>query len=151
MKPLASRHWLEGTVSRDFFLQGFFHESSSPKPLKITLGSLWISSNIRLSRFHHWWQIFHWYQQKVNLKKRNIFMLTHYSKVSKQMFKTFLIDDFFHLSPVSATPVVHLELRISPWILEKKIWNDPNGILRGLGEIDSWKKPEVENLVALSL
>ncbi len=26
-----------------------------------------------------------------------------------------------------------------------------NGILRGLGETDSWKKPEVENLVALSL
>jgi hypothetical protein len=25
-----------------------------------------------------------------------------------------------------------------------------NGILRGLGETDSWKKPEVENLVTLS-
>ncbi len=29
----------KGTVSRDFFASGFFHESSSPKPLKITLGS----------------------------------------------------------------------------------------------------------------
>jgi hypothetical protein len=30
----------KGTVSRDFLLQVFFHESSSPKPLKVTLGSL---------------------------------------------------------------------------------------------------------------
>ncbi len=29
--------------------------------------------------------------------------------------------------------------------------NGTNGALRGLGETDSWKKPEVENLVTLSL
>jgi hypothetical protein len=46
--------------------------------------------------------------------------------------------------------VANLKLRISPRIFEK-IRNDPNGILRGLGETDSWKKPEVENLVTLSL
>jgi hypothetical protein len=28
--------------------------------------------------------------------------------------KTFLIEDFFHLSLVTTTPVVHLELQISP-------------------------------------
>jgi hypothetical protein len=28
----------------------------------------------------------------------------------------FLIEDFFHLPPVSKTPVFNLELRISPWI-----------------------------------
>ncbi len=33
----------------------------------------------------------------------------------------------------------------------KKIWNGPNGILWDWGESDSWKKPEVENLVTLSL
>jgi hypothetical protein len=33
----------------------------------------------------------------------------------------------------------------------KKIRNNPDGILRGLGETDSWKKTEVENLVTLSL
>ncbi len=33
----------------------------------------------------------------------------------------------------------------------KKIRNGPNGILRGLGETDSWKKPEAKNLVTLSL
>ncbi len=30
-----------------------------------------------------------------------------------------MIEDFFHLPPVSTTPVVHLELRISPRISEK--------------------------------
>ncbi len=36
-------------------------------------------------------------------------------------------------------PMVHLDLRISPRIFEK-IRNDPNVIIRGLGEGDSWKK-----------
>jgi hypothetical protein len=45
-----------GTVSRDFLLQVFLHESSSPKLLKITLGSFQkicskILRNIRKSRF----------------------------------------------------------------------------------------------------
>ncbi len=51
---------------------------------------------------------------------------------------------------MSMTPVVHDELWISPRIFEK-IWNGPKGVLRSLGETDSWKKPEVEILVALSL
>jgi hypothetical protein len=55
-----------------------------------------------------------------------------------------------NLPPVSTTPVVHLDLRISPRIFEK-IWNDPKVIIRGLGEGDSWKKPEAKNLVTLSL
>jgi hypothetical protein len=38
--------------------------------------------------------------------------------------------------PVSLTPVVHLDLRISPQIFEK-IRNGPNGILWGWGETDS--------------
>ncbi len=61
-----------------------------------------------------------------------------------------MIEDFFHLSPVSTTPVANLELRISLWIFEKNS-KGPNGILSDLGETDSWKKPELENLVALSL
>jgi hypothetical protein len=61
-----------------------------------------------------------------------------------------MTEDFLHLPPVSLTPVANLKLRISPRIFVK-IRNDPNGILRGLGETDSWKKPEVENLVTLSL
>jgi hypothetical protein len=61
-----------------------------------------------------------------------------------------MTEDFLHLPPVSLTPVANLELRISPRIFEK-IRNGPNGILRGLGETDSCNKPEVENLVTLSL
>ncbi len=41
-----------------------------------------------------------------------------------------------NLAPVSLTPVAHLDLRISPRIFEK-IPNDPNVIIRGLGEGDS--------------
>jgi hypothetical protein len=41
-----------------------------------------------------------------------------------------------NLPPVSLTPVVHLDLRISPRIFEK-IRNDPNAIIRDLGEGDS--------------
>ncbi len=39
-----------------------------------------------------------------------------------------------NLQTVSLTPVVHLDLRISPRIFEK-ILNGPNGILWGWGEI----------------
>jgi hypothetical protein len=45
----------------------------------------------------------------------------------------FLKEDFFHLPPVSLTPVVNLELRISPRIFEK-IRNGPIGLLWGWGE-----------------
>ncbi len=45
-----------------------------------------------------------------------------------------MIEDFFHLPPVWTTPVVHLELWISPQIFEK-VRNDPNGLLRGLGKL----------------
>jgi hypothetical protein len=49
------------------------------------------------------------------LKKKFIYMLTLLLKsVQQKIIKIFLIEDFFHLPPVSTTPVVHLELRISP-------------------------------------
>ncbi len=50
-----------------------------------------------------------------------------------------MIEEFLHLPSVLTTPVVHLELQISPRIFEK-ICNGPIGILRGLGQTDSWKK-----------
>jgi hypothetical protein len=68
----------------------------------------------------------------------------------KKIMKIFLIEDFFHLPPVSMTLVVHLELRISPRIL-KNIQNSPNAVIRGLRETDLCGKPEVDKLVALSL
>jgi hypothetical protein len=50
--------------------------------------------------------------------------------------KTFMIEDFFHLPLVSATTVVHLELRISVQVFEK-IKYGVIGILMILGEDDS--------------
>ncbi len=78
---------------------------------------------------------------KVNLKKTFFYMLILNSttqRYPKNIFKTSLINDFFHLPLISRTLVVHLELRIYPRIFGK-IRNGPNGILRGLGKIDSWK------------
>jgi hypothetical protein len=49
---------------------------------------------------------------------------------------TGIIDTGGNFPLVSLTPVVHIELRISPRIFEK-ILNDPKVIFRGLGEGDS--------------
>ncbi len=59
-------------------------------------------------------------------------------------------ENFSLFSPVSLTPLINIHSRISLRIFEK-IRNDPNGILRGPGDTDLWKKPEVENLVSDSL
>jgi hypothetical protein len=54
------------------------------------------------------------------------------------------------LSPVSLTPVININSQISPRIFEK-IQKGSNGIFGGLGDTDSLKKLEVENLVSDSL
>ncbi len=54
-------------------------------------------------------------------------------------FAAGVVDTGGNLPPVSLTPVVHLYLRISPQIFEK-IQNDPNVIIRGLGEGAFMKK-----------
>ncbi len=80
----------------------------------------------------------------VNLKaKIHIYVNSTFQSCPNKIIKILLIEDFFHLPPVSTTLVVNLELRISPRIFEK-LRNGPNGKLRGLGETDSWKKPEVD-------
>ena len=45
---------------------------------------------------------------------------------------------------------VNIHLQICPRIF-KEIWNGPKEILMGPGDTDSWKKPEVKNLVTDSL
>ncbi len=74
---------------------------------------------------------------KVILKAK-MFLSVNYTsqRCPNKIIKTFMIEDFLHLPPVSLTPVANLKLRLSPRIFEK-IRNDPNGILRGLGETDS--------------
>jgi hypothetical protein len=87
----------------------------------------------------------------MNLKKKiYLYAISTTQRYPKEIRQIFLLEDFFHLPPVSTTPVVNLELRISPRIFEK-IQNGPYGIISGLGETDPCRKPEVENLVVLSL
>jgi hypothetical protein len=83
-------------------------------------------------------------------KKIYLYANSTTQRCPKEIMKIFLIEDFFHLPPVSTTQVVHLELRISPRIFEK-IQNGPNGIIRDLGETDLCRKADVKKLVALSL
>jgi hypothetical protein len=59
-------------------------------------------------------------QLKMNLQEKNyLYANSTTQRCPKEIMKTFLIEDFFHLPPVSTTQVVHLELRISPRIFEK--------------------------------
>ena len=88
---------------------------------------------------------------EVNSKaKIYIYVYSTTQRCPYKIIKILQLKGFFHLPLLPMTTMVHFELQISPQIYEK-IWNGPNGILRGLGETDSWKKPEVENHVTLSL
>ncbi len=91
-------------------------------------------------RWHRWQTmrlISGWGYLKVNLKaKIYLYVNSTIQRRSNKIIKIFLIEDLFHLPPMSATPVVNLKLRISPRLLEK-IRNGPNGILWGWGETDS--------------
>ena len=73
---------------------------------------------------------------KVNLKaKIYIYVNSTTQRCPNKIIKIFLLEDFFHLPPVSLTPMVYLKPRISPRIFEKNR-NDRSGILRCLGETD---------------
>ncbi len=57
---------------------------------------------------------------KVNLNAEiYIYVNSTTQRCPNKIIKNFLIEDFFHLPPVSKTPVGHLEPRISPRIFEK--------------------------------
>jgi len=92
----------------------FFHESSSPKPLKISFGPLKKFAEIFVSQ------------------GAPLLSMTPVANLPP-----------FHLPPVSTTALVHLELRIYPRIFQK-VRIGANGILRGLVETDLRKKPEVK-------
>jgi hypothetical protein len=61
-------------------------------------------------------------------------------------FAAVLLIPLENLQPVKLTPVVDLDLQISPLIFEK-FRNDPNAFIRDLGEDDSRKKLQEKNLV----
>jgi hypothetical protein len=91
-------------VSRDFCFR-LYHESTSPKPLKLTLGSLRNFSKIAeiFARVHHRWAV-GWQimgtisdclHPKVNLKEK-VYQYVNITSQScpNKILKTFLIEDF---------------------------------------------------------
>jgi hypothetical protein len=75
----------------------------------------------------------------INFRPFGYFWPINFSPVSLTPLNSF--------SPVLFTLAININSRLSPRIFEK-IQNGPNGILMGLGDTDSWKKPELENLVS---
>ncbi len=82
-------------------------------------------------------------------------------KAAWASFKVWYYSNY--LPPVSTTTAVQAAkfdagvIDGAPWLANlsadfcEKIWKDPNVIFKGLGEDDSWKKPEAKYLVTLSL
>ncbi len=186
----------------EIFCFWFFHESPSPKPLKITLESIRMFSKIcgyiRKSRcttgvndtggkfatgvndsggkvaagindtssrfatsindtggnFCHQFRLCCWHRWqimgtisgcrhlKVNLKaKFYIYVNSSTQRCPNKIIKNFLIEDFFYLSQRHRLCTLNYE-----YLREfcEKIWNGLNGILRALGETDSWKKQKLK-------
>ncbi len=100
----------------------------------------------------HWWTIF----RQCRLHQRYILgFLVFFSERYQQHLENIncspvSLTPVNSLSPVSLTPVININLWISPQIFEK-FQKSSNGILEGLGDTNSWKKLEVENLVSDSL
>ncbi len=119
---ITYEHPMFYTIERDsvtrFFASGFFSWISFPPapdyPIRTVSNFLKIRQDIRKSRYQR-------YQQ-------------HRRQILPPVSLALLIP-VANLSPVSVTPVLHLELQISPRIFEKNR-NGPNSILRGLGETD---------------
>ncbi len=108
---------------QEIFCFRFFYESPSPKPLKIPLGFKCFQNSQRyfqVNVYHqylwhrcerYWWQIMgtlsDYLRLKVKLKEKiylNVNSTSQRTEVSKQN-RTFLIQDFFLLPPVSMTCV----------------------------------------------
>jgi hypothetical protein len=84
---------------------------------------------------------------KVNLKaKIYIYDNSTTQRCPNKIIKIFLLEGFFHLPPVSLTPVANLELRISPRIFEK-IRNGPKWYNQRLG--GNWFKKKTRNKKSL--
>ncbi len=155
--------WLKGQC-HEIFCFWFFSWISFPQASDYTIRAVsnFFENSRRYSQLKvcHRCQRHRWQMEKIfNQKNFNNFILSPLGSRGN-IYINFCLQVHFEVSvawycsnylpPVSMTPVVHLDLRISPRNFEK-IRNDPNVIIRGLGEGDSWKKPEAKNLVTLSL
>jgi hypothetical protein len=114
----------------DFFRKfaEIFASQAAPPVSKTPVTNLSPVSTIPAATFHryqrHRWQTMGTVSGcrylKVNLKaKIYIYVNSTIQRCPNKIIKIFLNEDFFHLPPVSLTPVVNLKLRISPRIFEK--------------------------------
>ncbi len=123
--------FLKGQCHEIFCFWFFFMNQFPPSPWVYTIRAVSnFSENsqryLQLKVDHqcqrHRWQtmrlISGWGYLKVNLKaKIYVYVNSTIQRCPNKIIKMFLIADFFHLPPVSATPVVNLELRISPVLM----------------------------------
>ncbi len=114
----------------EIFASVFFHESISPQPQSIPLGPfrIFCENSWRYSQV----KVHHWYEQLRSQILPPVSLVLPVSTIPAA-----------HLPPVSMTPVVHFEMRISPRISDK-IRYGPNGVLRGLGKTESWKNQKLK-------
>ncbi len=111
------------------------------------------SSTIEDLPLLHRWQIIGTISEcthlKVSLKKQIYLYVTLLPKgVQIKYLKLFWLKNFFICYWCQRHGWCTLSCKYLHKFLQK-FWNGPNGILRSLGETDSWKKPEVKNLEAL--
>ncbi len=91
-----------------------------------------------------------WLNLQVNFKKKIIYI--YYPKVSNQNIKNFSDQRFFtFVTGVNLTGGVPWAADISVNFFLNKFETALSGYSGAWGKTDSWKKPEAENLVALSL
>ncbi len=106
---------LKETVSRDFLLQVFFHESCSPKPLKLTLGSIQIFRKLVEIFASHGAPLVSTTPVLNNGEiildclhiKENFYLYVNSNGTTQRcpykIFKTFLIEDFLFVIDVNDT------------------------------------------------
>jgi hypothetical protein len=122
------RRLLNGQCHKIFCFR-FFHESSSPQPLKLKLGVFKYLQRYLQVKVHHQYQ-----RHGVNdigdkFSTGIAGVIDTGGKFSTAVSTTLAVN----LPRVSTTPVVHLDLRISPQFV--KTFEHPNRILRGWGKL----------------
>ncbi len=135
-------------MSRDFLFLVFFMNQFPPSPRVFDEYRFdffpKIRGDIRKSRCStggkQWEQLSNCWQLKINLKKKiHLYANSPIQRCPKEIMTIFLIEDFFHLPPVSTAPVVHLELWISKRIFEK-IRNGSNGAWGNWSMLKTWSQ-----------
>jgi hypothetical protein len=84
-------------------------------------------------------------------KKIYLYANSTIQRSPKEIMKIYLIEDFFICHRGQRHRWCTLSCEYLHEFIFERIRNGPNGIIRGLGDTYQCRKPEVKNLVALSL